>query len=144
MISLFQPGEAVTMAGFNQRLQGILSALPSQNLKIAAGSYVGTGAAGAQNPNSLSFNFAPVLLAVQSDEYYNISELRIIQGCTYADNRLSGVGSGQTWGYRNHVTFSNNGKTIQWYCDSSSSASGNTTGQLNTDGNTYHYFAIGT
>ena len=143
MISLFQPGEAVTMAGFNQRLQGILSALPSQNLKIAAGSYVGTGASGSSNPNSLSFNFAPVLLVVQSDHQTTVTELSIIQGCTYAQTQMSSVGSGQTWGQRNHVTFSNNGKVIQWYGDGFSGSSDNIYGQLNVRGIIYRYFAIG-
>ena len=144
MLDFFQPPEAVTMENFNKRLRDIKASLPAQNLKIATGSYVGTGTGGKSNPNTLSFNFAPDFLVIQSDDDVTIAELRINKDCTYAGSQESGVDSGQTWGRNNSVTFSNNGKTISWYCNDYSRESENSYGQLNANGMIYHYFAIGT
>lgn len=143
MIDLFTPTEAVTMENFNKRLTAIREALPELDLKIATGSYVGTGFGGAEYPNTLSFNFAPWMLIVQSDHTTDNSEMRIIQGCAFANSRLSSVGSGQTWGQRNNVTFSDNGKTICWYGNGFSNAVDNINGQMNGNDTNYHYFAIG-
>ena len=115
MISLFQPGEAVTMAGFNQRLQGILSALPSQNLKIAAGSYVGTGASGSSNPNTLSFNFAPVLVIVWTSSGDLKGFLFMSPNSSQEIIWWGNISSSGALGAPVNTSFLNGGKTVSWY-----------------------------
>ena len=143
MMQLFSPTEAVTMAAFNQRFSDIWSALPSQNLKIATGTYTGTGTGGAGQPTSLTFNFAPkILIITRPDNVYN-SLMVCIAGCAYAGSCSLYYTSTVPFNGRNIVTFSNGGKTIQWYSDNYSIASDLAAAQLNSSRTTYQYFAIG-
>ncbi len=141
MIDFFTPTEAVTMENFNKRLAVIREALPELNLKIATGSYVGTNTYGAENPNTLSFDFTPSFLLIYPMIGGRHGSLCMVKNITEARAGLGNMSSGQFWGYSINVSFDNDGKTISWYTPSTESSA--YVGQMNETGNTYGYFAIG-
>lgn len=95
--------------------------------KIETGSYVGTGTYGSGNKNTLTLNFAPLLLFITKtgtgDHYVN-------SGYILCRN---GGHSGQNGNIESAV----NGNTVTWYSGISAQV------QLNTSGTTYAYIAIG-
>lgn len=112
--------------------------------KIAVGSYVGTGTYGSSNPNSLTFDFSPMLLMIRNSQTKANPTFFSYSGKqpTWVDENSGGYAT---------VTFS--GNTVQWYSDKndhwygdgSSSAVGNSDPkrQLNISNVIYHYIAIG-
>lgn len=112
--------------------------------KIAVGSYVGTGTYGSSNPNSLTFDFSPMLLMIRNSQNK--------ANPTF----FSYSGKQPTWVNENgggYATVTFSGNTVQWYSDKndswygdgSSSAVGNSDSkrQLNISNVIYHYIAIG-
>lgn len=107
--------------------------------KIAIGSYVGTGTMGAANKNSLTFTFLPKLLIICKgtnglaplNDKWNASGIWY-EGQTSFETTDSYYGT-------NYVELSYN--TISWYALSAYDTTGAT--QLNAQGYTYHYIAIG-
>ena len=116
--------------------------------KIVTGSYVGTGTHGANNPNSLTFDFVPFAIYIigqtvngafsilygfgQSDSTY--VAYPAFTPTTYTEKY--GFGRLQAGGGRGYGKMSEDMRTISWY---------NTYGetyQLNESGVTYHYTAI--
>lgn len=116
-----------------------LATAAASNLRMASGSYTGSGTSGSSNKNALTFTFAPKLLIVwhgasspnglQPDLNYSYWHYSFIwtTGQTQA-----GVYAGST----GVVNFTVSGKTIRWY-------SSNSAAQLNAIGTTYNYFALG-
>lgn len=97
--------------------------------KITMGSYVGTGTAGEDNPNSLTFDFEPKLVFV--GEVGSDVQARMIYGTRSGDIRNGAnvnISMILTW----------NGNTVSWYNDDT-----NANHQLNYPGETYNYVAIG-
>ena len=102
--------------------------------KIDTGSYIGTGAYGSSNPNSLTFDFVP--------RFFTVGGL-----ITTTDGYVESAGRGQimlisngglSTGYSNGNTFCKiDGTTISWYNTNSESQ------QFNTNGQEYGYIAIG-
>lgn len=92
--------------------------------QIATGSYVGTGTYGANNPNTLTFEFEPKLVMVVSQNSYSF-----------------GTNSGIAWmgqpGASNGKIFTLSGNSLSWYSSDGASS------QLNNDSFTYYYFALG-
>ena len=120
----------------------------SVGAKILTGSYTGTGSAGDNNPNSLTFDFAPIMV-ILIDYYgtgssptftqlYGASEngvtvmYRDALTTSYAQN--SGFSTGST-GYGKR---SEDGRTIYWY-----NTNTNSSNQYNASGFKYYYLAIG-
>lgn len=115
---------------------------------IASGSYVGTGTNGYNNPNSLTFDFAPKMVfmtALQSSvgspsplfgysdpEYYHYVMCGDALSTEYAS-----VGFGTAAWPDYHGRKSEDGKTFYWYVETNASA------QLNAAGAIYYYVAIG-
>lgn len=96
-------------------------------VQIATGSYAGTGTYGENNPNSLTFDFAPYFVAVFcKDRAYNYAFfIRNSQrACTDISDYRTGVAV--TW----------DGNTISWYSNSTRYA------QLNNNTYDYAYFAL--
>lgn len=95
-----------------------------EKVRIATGSYTGTGTYGAGNPNSLTFAFEPVYILIF-----------LVQ---------NGIATYKTFFIKNaekvYVSgvpvFYSIGTTTTWYCPSAG-------GQMNDAGETYVYFAIG-
>ena len=93
--------------------------------RIIYGSYVGTGTYGAGNPNTLTFDFRPLLLIWGDPVYDQYTTVVCMRG---RDNQPGPNGRIATiWG--------NN--SVSWYHNSSAQE------QANTSGVTYPYVAIG-
>lgn len=90
-------------------------------------SYVGTGTYGSSNPNSLTFDFVPKIVVIQSpNESTNIEACIALNGSTLV----------VTYPANGYVsTFSWNKKTVSWYNQSGY--------QLNNSGEKYYAVAIG-
>lgn len=97
--------------------------------QIATGSYTGTGKYGASKPNSLAFDFAPVMVFVYD------TEVSIGNANTFVAFIGATVSSGENSNNTRFYTL--NKKTLSWYNNKS------VTGQLNNSGTTYYYIAIG-
>lgn len=105
--------------------------------RVASGSYEGTGTWGPENPNSITFEFQPkvVLFSIESRYYVPIPYL---WGDTslpvqYCDDDTANL-------YRNNkVTVA--GNTMTWYAENLVGGGSNV--QLNAEGTTYRWVAIG-
>lgn len=101
--------------------------------KIETGSYTGTGTFGADNPNTLTFDFEPKVVIVQRAEQTTTNtygRVIAIPGMTQVNNG----GSANNSDYVATVSFSSN---------SFSMYSTNASGQMNNSGVTYVYIGIG-
>lgn len=119
--------------GYTYALLGQLG----ERVRIATGSYTGTGTYGSSNPNSLTFGFEPKLVVVGTliPGKYASGEWRNgflwAYGQTYTETCVNGKAI---------VTFSQSGETLNWW------VSGNTLNaenQQNSSDQTYNYVAIG-
>ena len=104
------------------------------NCRIAVGSYTGTGTTGAGNPNTLNFDFYPVLLVVASATRANSSNRPhfFLRPRTVANSPYAGTSEPVAI----KVTWADDG--ISWYV-----TSGKETHQLNTSGAIYYYTVLG-
>ena len=104
--------------------------------KIATGSYTGTGTYGADNPCSLTFNFSPTLVVVSCWRAVSATTTRSVVGIFLRDDH--GMRITQNTNYASRILYAAWAETsISWY-----SWDGDDD-QLNYDGITYHYLAIG-
>lgn len=118
-------------------------------MQIATGSYTGTGTYGADNPNSLTFDFAPKILFLFAEYTSGAKVMYGIGSRANADNSAYIWGipcmPGETYnvmyssGKYNTVTVSADGKAIGWVAGYNVDSGG----QFNVSGWTYHYIAIG-
>lgn len=121
-------------------LSGVTSDIQTQlnkKLEIVSASYVGNGAFGADNPTVLTFSFAPKLFCIYQQGTANLfrSANIMMNPQTYMSTSYQqGVAPLNIYNYAKR---SADGKTIQWYSMSSAGE------QLNAEGETYYYFAIG-
>ena len=118
--------------------------------KVVGGYYYGTGTYGKNNPCSLTFDFAPkvVLLLGQYywDDYnqftYSSGNIWAMLSTMLSTEYVAGIGFGQdktssgTY-YPTYGKKSADGRTFYWYSD------GTPTIQFNASGRVYHYIAIG-
>lgn len=112
--------------------------------KIATGSYAGTDKYGQSNPNSLTFDFAPKVIAIvgyiQSSASFvdlfsgNAGEAWIIHTGLLTTSYVQGAGFGKD----SYAKKSSDGKTVYWYGTSAAN-------QYNYAmyGTVYHWIAIG-
>ena len=99
----------------------------SVGIQIATGSYVGTGTYGANNPNTLTFEFEPKLVLCANN-------LLDYAGTNQFGFMWFGQDGGQAQGSK---IFSLSGNTLSWYHNKSAS------NQANQSGATFKYVAIG-
>lgn len=109
-----------------------------EKVRIATGSYTGTGTYGSSNPCSLTFDFAPKLVLVSFDGKLNYNS-------NGADHFVWISGHTSTYtnnysGSQSQVTFSVSGNTLSWYASGGGSLA---YVQCNNSGYKYHYVAIG-
>lgn len=104
------------------------------NCRIAFGEYTGTGTTGADNPNTLNFDFYPVLIAVaaaenfrSTDRVYFFLRPRTVVKSPYA---------GTTEPTDIRVQWADGG--VSWYV-----TTGKATHQLNSSSVTYYYTVLG-
>ena len=117
-------------------------------IKIAVGTYTGLGVYGADNPNSLTFDFEPKFVFV-----YSLDTLQYYvkyHGTSYFNEYLlwgAGLTLGEavySSGYSYKMNFTQDGKTLTWYAsDASSSKTASPDYQLNIANKNYGYIAIG-
>ena len=103
----------------------------SPHVKIATGSYVGTGTEGADNPNSLTFEFEPKMVFVIGGNHKALGAFSspvLSKGMS-----IVSFGSGSIDG----LTVSWSGSTVTWYYLGSAAS------QLNEINSGYEYLAIG-
>lgn len=113
--------------------------------KIVTGSYIGTGTYGEGNPNSITFDFTPILFwvvkyRVEGTTYFSqeMSESPMIYTPILSENYTEGGGFyDDAAASRSYAKVADNGKTIIWY------HKGNANKQLNSSGYAYYYLAIG-
>ena len=112
---------------------GNLIAIPAGQIeggvKIATGSYTGTGTYGPSNPNSLTFDFEPKLVAIHDGSINLFSPYTLLW--FYGATMMVGQDSSYT---KSEISVS--GNTFSFVGNSALA-------QQNVSGNTYHYIAIG-
>lgn len=118
-------------------------------VKIATGSYVGTGKSGQNNPNSLTFDFAPKLLAipyVDSGSAYTLFYTSDKTFIMFSDMLTTEYQVSEVFllagNYASYGKKSADGKTFYWYNSNIASATA-AEAQANKSGYEYFYFAIG-
>ena len=115
-------------------LAGQVTALEQGRLRYKFDSYTGNGTAGKNNPTQLEFDFKPLMLLIvhpTSQIYGGFPWLRGMR-CGHSYLNTSGSTSYMylTWEER----------AVQWYSYYSNASGGD---QLNAEGTTYWYFALG-
>lgn len=96
-------------------------------VRIATGSYVGTGTSGSTNPNMLTFKFEPKLLVISGDT--GAQGIFVINSVARAEYSNTNVILNVKW----------EGKTVTWWARAANEAAG----QLNNGDTTYYYVALG-
>ena len=122
-------------------------------VRVETGSYKGTGTNGVDNPNSLTFDFAPKIVIVFSASYKAYAgDVNYLKGYYSVDKQefLYG-GSGFSVFYDTAAiaptTYAFNGNTLTWHNSFTHATEANWIKgyamQMNASGATYHYIAIG-
>ncbi len=120
-----------SIAAFGENFQK----LDAATVRVAAGTYVGTGGYGAENPTSLTFDFAPKVVFVRPYKYPN-GGAAFYAGVTeqlysmYFNSHYATL----------QPSWSEDGRTVSWY--NTNLNDGYSEGQLNA-GYTYAYLALG-
>ena len=151
--------DPVLMADFNADNAKIDAALAA-GLRLASGTYTGSGSYGSSNKNSLHFDFVPKLLLIFKSEIsasssrfsgtaFGLGDYCAILPYTALTDLAVGAASGSSnaslvfkvyngeGGVGNcNFSVSDQGKTLSWYGTAAAS-------QLNESGKTYYWAAIG-
>lgn len=130
-------------------IDSMLSQLGGSGVKMATGSYVGDGTYGPDNPNTLTFEFAPKLFIFNGYTLDNVVQLSD-SGCPTKPINMDFVGTSYTpfnlgargANFAMYIKKSSDGKTITWYSTEGTYDSGYDA-QQNISGATYRYTAIG-
>lgn len=102
-----------------------------------SGTYTGTGTYGSANPNTLSFTTPPSTVIITRDDSTGFAAQMVLQqGSEQAV--FTSTNTSNTYHRVNKVTWSNDGKTVSWYCTQDAGA------QCNESGESYTFVAIGT
>ncbi len=121
--------EAPTESGYVFKSMGQLG----DKVRIATGSYTGTGTYGKANPNTLTFGFEPKMVFIGAERQSSADCAFVFNGQTTFSRTNSGGGGDSA-----DCSFS--GNTFTWYSTSSSWGSA---AQMNSANVEYLYFAIG-
>lgn len=131
---------------------GNLISIPADQIKdgvkIATGSYTGTGTYGSSNPNSLTFGFEPKLVFMFKDKFpvyggpnnttsYPVYGTTIGMTTEYARCLFNIYGRKSGDDYYLYAKKSSDGKTLSWYHGAGADD------QMNDSGVTFNYIAIG-
>ena len=143
--------DPVLMADFNAdnaKIDAALAAVRDGGLKMACGSYTGTGTCGSKNKTGLSFDFKPMLVIVRPGYDYNTTPagagIILMRPVAEASIELffrAGVGTADTHRMLNVVW---GDKDVQWYYNVGMSVTdGPISWQMNSEGVEYYYTAFG-
>ena len=118
-------------------------------VQIATGSYVGTGTYGANNPNTLTFEFEPQIVFIIAHSDYKAAAgdaTTIFYSMIIPANSRSFIGSFSELTSSGGVSAGINSGLIQNVSKEGTSVAfyaGSAVNQLNSNGVTYHYVALG-
>ncbi|MGN0985697.1 MAG: hypothetical protein ACI4OU_04310 [Candidatus Enterenecus sp.] len=144
-LNLIEGSDAFSPQPMNDNMEvieGALEALAGGQLHIAAGSYTGTGTYGEDTPNSLTFDFQPKVVIIDTAVYNHFAACPYIWGSASLAVVHAYTTTGSVSAYlsgENVVTL--NGNTMTWYCPANVLSAVDI--QLNVKGNVYRYVAIG-
>lgn len=130
-----------------QNLNTAMGMLSTVIPHVSSGSYVGTGTAGADNPNTLRFGFKPLFLVIiTEDEKPNyagtirgIAPWFFVRPWKHTNKFYNGNTAANS--FDTHVTWFGNG--VSWYALAGNGTAATPSEQLNESGTTYHYIVIG-
>lgn len=115
----------------NRKIEAALNAARAAagNCRIVLGSYEGTGGSGENHPCTLTFDFQPLLVLLDTGVADTYNTVPVHYMLTYP-----AVEMGYSLNYPG--TLSWEGQTVRWYNKDAAT-------QLNEDGRTYYYIALG-
>lgn len=130
-----------------------LDALAGSYIRMKTGSYIGAGACGADNPNTLTFDFEPKMVIVYKDSYTPGYSPQDEVG-EYSKNKQEFFYGAHSFGVRDNsshgatTAYTMSGNTLTWYTKYNNATESNMIGygyafQMNSAGVTYYYIAIG-
>ena len=142
------------------------NALAASDVKIASGSYIGTGTYGSSNPSSLTFDFEPKVVMLfdnlgklmneygvssNSQSCVGVCSALTTEFTAFNGNRVfwGGVATSGSYSASTQYKISADRKTIYWMNRGKEVTYNNfseynaTAAQYNVSGTTYYYFAIG-
>lgn len=133
-------GNAYTEQKYETKITDVLGNLISipadqikDGVKIATGSYTGTGTYGAGHPNSLTFEFEPKMVFIGAKSQPSANCAFVFNGqITFSRTNSGGGGDSAVCSF--------SGNTFTWY---STSSSWGVNAQMNSANVAYLYFAIG-
>lgn len=134
ILNLLSKSVLAQTVGEDTTLTNVLGTKLTVGGLIESGSYVGTGTYEQANPNTLTFSFVPymvVILANSAGTFY--PGVVFIKGQTLSD----GIGYNEHINGSYALSVSWGSKTVSWYSNSTPGT------QLNSEGTSYYYFAIG-
>ena len=116
-------------------LQDLVAALgDAGGVRIATGSYTGTGTYGANNPCSLTFPFVPKLVVLSNASTYSTDTSGLLVMVAGSNMALSLDESNQSTTSRISLTWGTD--SVSWHTTSAAR-------QMNTSSRNYHYVAFG-
>lgn len=121
---------------FNQdhaKIDTALGDLKASVVRTAVGSYVGNGQYGSSAPNRLEFEFVPKLVILVANK---TSVLKCGTVLITGQTSSSGIGTSYSSNSSLGLILTWEGNGLSWY-------TGNAERQLNEEGTTYFYFALG-
>lgn len=126
--------DSVIKEYIDQQINELKQQISETSVKIATGSYVGTGKYGKNNPNSLTFDFTPKAVFIFGTKASNDTGSSMMY--SWGDDSFTLIYASYS-GASPSGTASVSGNTMSWY-DTSKALS-----QCNQSSRTYNYLAIG-
>ena len=118
----------------NQKIDAAIKANADAIPKIATGSYVGTGSYGANNPNTLTFDFTPKLVLLYCNSMYSRGIVALVRGEAKYVSRFGSQNCTTL-----HLSWTDN--SVSWYSDDGANQQFNY--DDGADNYRYVYVAIG-
>lgn len=131
-------GNIYTEQEYETALTDVLGTKLTVGVQIETGSYIGTGTYGQENPNTLTFGFAPKLVIISGRNYQDMGDSIIaITGNTFF-MAIAGKSDSLSPDSCSFEAVSITGNSMSWY-----TTQGKVDYQFNSSGSVYHYIAIG-
>ena len=146
ILNLLSKSVLAQTVGGDTTLTDVLGTKLTVGVQIETGSYVGTGTYGQGNPNTLTFGIVPKILIVMNAIeggviVWNPVAARGFLAIQGAERVNANVYDDYTKLVNEVITWA--GKTVSWYAKTYSASDLNANCQLNHEGVTYIYIAIG-